>query len=126
VGNIDLKSLLDFHKSHGKLATVTAVRPPSRFGSMEFDQNRVVEFREKPQTEGGWINGGFFVLEPGIFDYIKDDEVAWESDPLRRIASDGQLMAYRHEAFWQPMDTVREKLLLQALWDSGEAPWKVW
>ena len=126
VGNIDLKALLAFHRSHGKLATVTAVRPPSRFGSVEFDKNRVVEFREKPQTEVGWINGGFFVLEPGIFDYITGDGVAWESDPLSRIANDGQLMAYRHEAFWQPMDTLREKHLLQALWDSGNAPWKVW
>jgi len=126
VGNIDLKALLAFHRSHGKLATVTAVRPPSRFGSVEFDKNRVVEFREKPQTEVGWINGGFFVLEPGIFDYITGDGVAWESDPLSRIANDGQLMAYRHEGFWQPMDTLREKHLLQALWDSGKAPWKVW
>lgn len=126
VGNVNLKALLEFHRSHGRLVTVTAVRPPSRFGSVEFDRNLVVEFREKPQTEAGWINGGFFVLEPGIFDYIKDDSVAWESEPLSRIAGDGQIMAFRHDSFWQPMDTVREKQLLQGLWDSGNAPWKIW
>jgi glucose-1-phosphate cytidylyltransferase len=126
VGDVDLKALLAFHRSHGKLATVTAVRPPSRFGSVEFDQHRVVEFREKPQTEAGWINGGFFVLEPGVFDYIKSDETAWESEPLSRIAADGQLMAFQHNGFWQPMDTLREKHLLQSLWDSGKAPWKIW
>ena len=126
VGNVDLNGLLAFHKAHGKLATVTAVRPPSRFGSVVFEQNRVLEFREKPQTEGGWINGGFFVLEPGVFDYINGDSVSWESQPLHDIAADGQLMAYRHEGFWQPMDTIREKHLLQALWESGKAPCKVW
>jgi len=126
VGNIDLKALLAFHKSHGKLATVTAVRPPSRFGTVLVDKNRVFEFTEKPQTEAGWINGGFFVLEPSVFDYIGGDSVAWESEPLGRIAAEGQLMAFQHEAFWQPMDTMREKLLLQSLWDSGHAPWKVW
>jgi len=126
VGNVDLKALLAFHKTHGKLATVTAVRPPSRFGSVVFDNHRVLEFTEKPQTETGWINGGFFVLEPGVFDYISGDSVPWESEPLSKIASNGQLMAYRHEAFWQPMDTIREKHLLQALWDTGAAPWKVW
>jgi len=126
VGNVDLKALLAFHQSHGKLATVTAVRPPSRFGSVVFDENRVLEFKEKPQTEAGWINGGFFVLEPGVFDYISGDQMAWEAEPLQRIARDGQLLAFKHEGFWQPMDTLREKRLLQELWDSGRAPWKVW
>lgn len=126
VGSIDLKALLAFHRSHGKLATMTAVRPTSRFGSVMFDGHRVVEFTEKPQTEGGWINGGFFVLEPGVFDYIAGDTTAWESEPLSRIAVDGQLMAFPHEGFWQPMDTIREKRLLQELWVSGKAPWKVW
>lgn len=126
VGNVDLKALLAFHKSHGKLATVTAVRPPSRFGTILIEKNRVFEFNEKPQTEAGWINGGFFVLEPGIFDYISGDSVPWESEPLNKIAGDGQFMAFQHEAFWQPMDTMREKLLLQSLWDSGHAPWKIW
>jgi glucose-1-phosphate cytidylyltransferase len=126
VGNIDLKALLAFHEAHGKLATVTAVRPPSRFGSLVLESNRVVKFREKPQTEGGWINGGFFVLEPGIFDYLSEDSGPWESEPLNSIARDGQLMAFPHEGFWQPMDTLREKLLLESLWESDRAPWKVW
>lgn len=126
VGNVDLRALLEFHRGHGKLVTVTAVRPPSRFGSLRFDRNLVTEFSEKPQTEGGWINGGFFVLEPGVFDYIGGDSVAWEGEPLSAIAANGQLMAFRHEGFWQAMDTLREKQLLQALWDSGKAPWKTW
>lgn len=126
VGNVDLKALLDFHKNHGKLATVTAVRPPSRFGSLAFDKDRVLAYQEKPQIEAGWINGGFFVLEPGIFEYISGDAMPWESEPLHKLAADGQLMAYRHERFWAPMDTLREKHLLQELWDSGNAPWKVW
>jgi glucose-1-phosphate cytidylyltransferase len=126
VGNVDLRALLAFHKSHGKLATVTAVRPPSRFGTLFIEKNRVGEFMEKPQIEAGWINGGFFVLEPGIFNYIAGDAVAWESEPLSKLAADGQLMAFQHQGFWQPMDTMREKHLLQALWESGQAPWKVW
>lgn len=126
VGSVDLAALLAFHRSHGKLATVTAVRPPSRFGSLTFEGDRAVEFTEKPQAEGGWINGGFFVLEPGVFDLIAADSTVWEAEPLQRLAKEGQLMAYRHEGFWQPMDTIREKRLLQELWDSGRAPWKVW
>lgn len=126
VGNVDLKKLLVFHKAHGKLATMTGVHPPSRFGSVIIEDDQVVEFREKPQVGGGWINGGFFVLEPGVFDYIKDDSTPWEASPLQKLTSDGQLMVYRHDEFWQPMDTLREKRLLQALWDSGNAPWKVW
>lgn len=126
LGNIDLKKLLTFHKAHGKLATVTAVRPPSRFGSLALENDRVLVYREKPQVEAGWINGGFFVLEAGIFDYITGDSMPWEADPLHKLAEDGQLLAYRHEGFWAPMDTLREKHLLQELWDTGKAPWKVW
>lgn len=126
VADVDIKRLLAFHRQHGKLATVTAVRPPARFGCMVFDGNRVVEFSEKPQTSEGWINGAFFVLEPGIFDYIDGDDTAWEREPMERLARDGQLMAYRHDGFWQCMDTLRDRRLLENLWESGQAPWKVW
>ena len=126
VANVDLRGLLDFHRSHGKLATVTAVRPPARFGGLGFDGDLVVRFVEKPQTGEGWINGGFFVLEPGVLDYIEGDDTVWEREPLERLAADGQLVAYKHAGFWQPMDTLREKQLLEALWESGKAPWKVW
>ena len=125
VSNVDLGRLLEFHRSHGKMVTVTAVRPPARFGSMNFQGDRVTEFLEKPLTGEGWINGGFFVLEPGIFDYIRSD-VAWEQEPLRDIAADGEMMAYRHDDFWQCMDTYRELKLLEKYWANGEAPWKVW
>ena len=126
VSDVDLESLLAFHQSHGKLATMTAVRPPARYGHLDLDGDRIVSFTEKPQTSEGWINGAFFVLEPGVLDYIDGDEVMFEEAPLRRLAADGQLMAYRHTSFWQCMDTLREKHLLQSLWDSGEAPWKTW
>jgi len=126
VSDIDLNELLKFHKSHGKLATLTAVRPAARFGHIELDGNRVAEFSEKPQTREGWINGAFFVLEPGIFDYIEGDDTAWEREPLENLARDGQLMAYTHSSFWQCMDTLRDKILLQELWESGTAPWKTW
>ncbi len=126
VSDIDIDALVAFHKKHGKLCTMTAVRPPARFGHMEMDGDAIVEFSEKPQTGEGWINGAFFVCEPEIFDYIDGDTTAWEREPLERLAKDGQLMAYRHESFWQCMDTLRDKQHLQALWDSGEAPWKVW
>jgi len=126
VSNVDLSKLLSFHRSHGKLATVTAVRPPARFGHMTFDGNRVLEFSEKPQAAEGWINGAFFVLEPQIFDYIEGDETAWEREPMERLSSEGQLMAYRHTDFWQCMDTLRDKGLLEALWQKGDAPWKTW
>lgn len=126
VSNIDLDELVAFHRSHGKLATMTAVRPPARYGHIQFDGNRVVEFTEKPQASEGWINGAFFVLEPGVRDYIGGDEDMFEHAPMQRLASDGQLMAYRHETFWQCMDTLREKHILQTLWDSGNAPWKTW
>jgi glucose-1-phosphate cytidylyltransferase len=126
VSNIDLDALLRFHRSHGRLATLTAVRPPARFGHLELDGDRIVEFTEKPQTSEGWINGAFFVLEPGVFDYVDGDAIQWEREPLERLAADGQLMAYRHESFWQCMDTIRDKKLLEKLWVEGMAPWKTW
>ncbi len=126
VGNIDLKTLVAFHKSHGKLATVTAVRPPARFGGLSLEGDRVARFAEKPQAGEGWINGGFFVLDRRVLNYIEGDATLWESGPLEQLASEGQLMAFKHPGFWQPMDTIREKLLLEKLWDSGDAPWKVW
>jgi glucose-1-phosphate cytidylyltransferase len=125
VSNIDLHHLLDFHRSHGKLATLTAVRPPARFGHLELDGNVVSEFSEKPQVGEGWINGAFFVLEPDVFEYIDGDATQWEREPLERLARDGQLMAYKHESFWQCMDTLRDKKLLEELWQNG-APWKTW
>jgi glucose-1-phosphate cytidylyltransferase len=126
VSDVDIKALIEFHRSHGKLATVTAVRPRARFGHLELDGDCVAEFSEKPDTAEGWINGAFFVLEPGVFDYIDGDEIAFEREPLSRLAADGQLMAYKHTSFWQCMDTLREKRLLQRMWASGNAPWKTW
>lgn len=124
LADIDLDALLAFHRSHGRLATITAVRPPSRFGELALAGDRVTNFHEKPQTGEGLINGGFFVFEPGVFDYLSDDDdCIFEQQPLRRIAADGQLMAYRHEGFWQCMDTLPERELLQGLWRSGCAPW---
>jgi glucose-1-phosphate cytidylyltransferase len=126
VANVDIYRLVAFHRSHGRVATVTAVRPPSRFGGLAFDGDQVVDFAEKPQTGEGWINGGFFVFEPRVFDYICGDEMPLEREPMERLAADGQLMSYRHEGFWQPMDTLRERHILESLWESGKAPWKVW
>jgi glucose-1-phosphate cytidylyltransferase len=126
LSNVDLRSLLAFHHAHGKTATVTAVRPPARFGALQLEGGRVVHFSEKAQSQEGWINGGFFVFEPGVFSYLEGDQTTLEREPLERLAADGQLMAYRHEGFWQPMDTLRDKLHLEALWASGAAPWKVW
>jgi glucose-1-phosphate cytidylyltransferase len=126
VSDVNIDDLLKFHRHHGKLATVTAVRPPARFGCMVFEGDRVTEFSEKPQTSEGWINGAFFVLEPEVFDYIEGDNTAWEREPMERLARDGQLMAYRHSGFWQCMDTLRDRKLLENLWQSGRAPWKVW
>lgn len=126
VCNLNVESLLDFHRSHGKLATLTAVRPSARFGNVVFEGDRVRSFEEKPQTGEGWINGGFFVLEPGVKDYIQDDETIWEREPMESLANDHNLMAYRHTGFWQCMDTIRDKKLLTDLWFSGGAPWKVW
>ncbi len=127
VAPMDIRALVAFHETHGRLATVTAVRPPARFGGLALDEaGTVTEFSEKPQTGEGWINGGFFVFEPGVFDYLTDDDTILEREPLERLAAEGQLMAYRHEGFWQPMDTIREKQLLEQLWASGKAPWKTW
>ncbi len=126
IGDIDIRAAVDFHRRHGRLATITAVRPPARFGGLEFDGDQVVRFQEKPQIGEGWINGGFMVLEPEVLDYIAADETLFEGEPLEQLAAEGQLMAFRHEGFWQPMDTLREKHLLEQLWQSGSAPWKVW
>jgi glucose-1-phosphate cytidylyltransferase len=127
VANINICELVEFHRSHGKLATVSAVRPPARFGGLRLNGGgQIVEFTEKPQTGEGWINGGFFVLEPGVFDFIEGDATIWEREPLEALAREGELMAFYHEGFWQPMDTVREKMLLEKLWSSGQAPWRVW
>jgi glucose-1-phosphate cytidylyltransferase len=127
VSNVDLHKLLAFHRSHGKLATVTAVRPPARFGHMVFGKNdRVIEFSEKPQASEGWINGAFFVLEPGIFDYIEGDKTFWEKEPMEGLARDGQLMAYKHTDYWQCMDTLRDKIHLESLWNAGNPPWRTW
>lgn len=126
VGNVNIDQLVAFHRCHGKLATVTAVRPPARFGGLVLDGNAVCEFSEKPQAGEGWINGGFLVFEPEVMDYIADDSTVLERETLERLAADGQLMAFQHPGFWQPMDTLREKLLLESLWATGEAPWKVW
>jgi glucose-1-phosphate cytidylyltransferase len=126
VSNINIDELLRFHRQHGKVATLTAVRPAARFGRMTFDGDRVAEFSEKPQTREGWINGAFFVLEPQVMDYIDGDDTAFERAPLERLAQDNQLMAYRHTSFWQCMDTLREKRLLEELWQSGNPPWRMW
>jgi len=128
VCNVDINKLVDFHKKHGKHATVTAVRPPARFGVLEFkDSDPVVKsFGEKPQTSGGWINGGFFVLEPKIFDYLENDGTSWETDALMKLTYQDQLCAYKHDGFWQCMDTLRDVRHLEDLWNSGQAPWKSW
>jgi glucose-1-phosphate cytidylyltransferase len=126
VADVDIGGLLRFHQAHGKLATVTTVRPPARFGGLVFDGDRVDEFTEKPQTGEGWINGGFFVLDRKVLPYIDSDLTLWEREPMERLAADGQLMAFRHQGFWQPMDTLRERRLLEELWNSGTAPWKTW
>lgn len=126
VGNIDITALVEFHHAHGKLATVTAVRPPARFGGLQLNEDYVYKFSEKPQTGEGWINGGFFIFQSGVFNYLYDDLTILEREPLERLAADMQLMAYRHFGFWQPMDTIREKDQLDRYWSSGNAPWKVW
>jgi glucose-1-phosphate cytidylyltransferase len=130
VSDVNIQDLLAFHRSNGVLATLTAVQPPGRFGAfaLEPDQTLVDHFREKPRGDhdGAWINGGFFVLEPEVFDYIDDDSTVWEAEPLRRLAHEGKLAAYRHDGFWQPMDTLRDKMVLEQLWDSDDPPWKIW
>jgi glucose-1-phosphate cytidylyltransferase len=126
LGNIDVTESIKFHKSHGKLATVTAVQPPGRFGALRLNKNKVTGFREKPIDDGGWINGGFFVLSPKVLSYIDGDNTVWERDPMENLASEDNLMAFMHQSFWQPMDTLREKKQLEELWESGKAPWKIW
>ena len=126
VSNVNIKKLIAFHKLHGKHATLTAVYPPGRFGALNFNGNQITEFKEKPKGDGAMINGGFFVLSPKVLDRISDDECIWEKEPLMDLAADGQLMAYKHEGFWQPMDTLRDKLNLEELWKIGKAPWKTW
>lgn len=126
VANVDITASIAFHQAHGKLATVTAVQPPGRYGSLELVGDTVRGFIEKPQGEGGWINGGFFVLSPKVLDLIAQDSTSWELEPMAKLAADNQLRAFEHNGFWQPMDTLREKKLLESLWDSGKAPWKVW
>lgn len=126
VSDVDIRSLIDFHKSHGKLATVTAVTPPGRYGALERDGYKVTGFTEKPRGDGGLINGGYFVLSPKCLDLIEGDEMPWEAAPMSQLAQQNQLMAFEHRGFWQPMDTLREKHLLQSLWESGKAPWKNW
>jgi glucose-1-phosphate cytidylyltransferase len=126
VSDVDLDDLLDYHRSQRLLATVTAVRPPSRFGGLRFDGSRVAQFDEKPQIGEGWINGGFFVFEPAVFDLLEGDATSLESDMLARLAAAGQLAGYRHQGFWQCMDTLRDRRLLEHLWDEGNPPWKTW
>jgi glucose-1-phosphate cytidylyltransferase len=126
LSNIDLKDLLKFHRAQGRIATLSAVRPPARFGGLIFNGDLVVKFTEKPQIGEGWINGGFLVFEPGIFKYLEGDKSSLEADAMERLAADNQLVAYKHERFWQCMDTLRDKNLLERLWQTGEAPWKVW
>lgn len=123
LGNININELLKFHQSHGKKATVTAVHPPSRFGAMSLDEEAVVEFSEKPQE--GWINGGFFVFEPSVFDFLQDDSTILEREPLEKLTLENELMAYRHDGFWQPMDTLREKQILEDFWATGTPPWEI-
>ncbi len=126
VADIDIGAELAFHREKGALATMCAVQPPGRFGAIDIDGHRITRFEEKPVGDGSWINGGYFVLEPGIFDYIDGDDTIWERTPLERLAKDGQLSAYPHRGFWQPMDTLRDKIKLEELWHSGNAPWKAW
>jgi glucose-1-phosphate cytidylyltransferase len=126
VSDVNIQDLVRFHKAHGKMATVTAVRPAARYGELNFEGERVTKFKEKPQSSAGWVNGGFFVLEPGVLDYIDGDAIDWEQQSLERLAADGQLAAYRHEGFWQCMDTLRDVRALESLWQSTNPPWKVW
>ncbi len=126
VGDVDITSVVEFHRSHGGLATLTATQPPGRFGAINIESGRVASFQEKPQGDGSWINGGFFVLDPKVIDYIEGDHTTWEREPMERLAADGQMHAWNHSGFWQPMDTLRDKKHLEELWESGTAPWKVW
>jgi glucose-1-phosphate cytidylyltransferase len=126
VGDVNIQELITFHRSHGRLATITAVHPPARYGELIFKEDMTVRFTEKPQTGEGWISGGFLVLEPQVFDYLKDDDSVLEKDVLERLAEENQLVAYKHCGFWQCMDTLRDKRQLEAAWASDNPPWKVW
>lgn len=127
VSNVNINGLVEFHKSHGKIATITAIQPGSRFGMLDIDhEERINSFKEKSKEDGGWINGGFMILNPEIIDYIDGDEITFEKEPLETLAQEGQLKAFKHQGFWRCMDTLRDKLLLEKLWTSGQAPWKVW
>jgi glucose-1-phosphate cytidylyltransferase len=126
VSDVDVRGSIAFHRKHGKLATMTAVQPPGRYGALQLDGERITSFLEKPQGEGGWVNAGFFVLSPKALDHIDGDQIIWEREPLERLAAAGQLRAWLHDGFWRPMDTLRDKQLLDELWDSGRAPWKIW
>jgi glucose-1-phosphate cytidylyltransferase len=126
VADIDIRALVSFHRSHGRPATVTAVQPPGRYGGLQIEGGAVTEFVEKPKGDGGWINGGFFVLSPTVLSYVEDSQTSWESSSLARLAADDRLMAFEHAGFWQPMDTLRDMRLLEQLWQTNKAPWKVW
>jgi len=126
VADVDIGALLAAHREHGRLATVTAVQPPGRFGALDFEHELVTGFAEKPPGDGGWVNGGFFVLSPGVADYIDGDETVWERGPMERLARDGQLASHRHQGYWQPVDTLRDLQALQELWTTGGAPWRLW
>jgi glucose-1-phosphate cytidylyltransferase len=126
LADVDIRDSLEFHRAHGKHATITAVQPPGRYGALQIEEETVRDFHEKPLGDGAWINGGFFVLEPSVIDRIADDATIWEREPMEGLAHDGQLVAYKHHGFWRPMDTLRDKSQLEELWLSGKAPWKVW
>tara|TARA_X000001036_G_scaffold44486_1_gene35544 strand:- start:44 stop:601 length:558 start_codon:yes stop_codon:yes gene_type:complete len=126
LSNIDLDELISFHKQNNKLSTLSAVQPPGRYGALKIENNLVQKFMEKPEGDGGWINGGFFILEPKVFDYIKDDSTIWEREPLEKLSSEGQLRAFKHNGFWHPLDTLRDKNHLEKLWNENNALWKIW
>jgi len=128
VTNVNVSDLIDFHRNQQTMATLTAVQQPGRFGAFKLERNqqKISRFKEKPTSDGAWINGGFFVLEPGVMNYIHDDSTVWEREPMERLARDDMLAAYRHDGFWQPMDTLRDKIYLEGLWKNGNAPWKIW
>ena len=126
ISNVDLNKLLRFHKKHNKIATLTAVRPIPRFGNIKLNKNKISEFSEKDRLQEGWINGGYFVLNPKVIDRIEGDQTSWEGAPLSELVSEGELSAFQHDGFWQPMDTLREKILLNNLWNEDKAPWKTW
>ncbi|VVE01323.1 glucose-1-phosphate cytidylyltransferase [Pandoraea anhela] len=126
VGNVDITKLIEFHRASGKLGTLTATQPPGRFGALDLEGNLIRSFQEKPHGDGAWINGGFFVLSPKVIDYIDGDDTIWERGPMERLAREGQMQAWFHKGFWQPMDTLRDKNHLEDLWNSGQAPWKIW